>query len=135
MTNTLLNIAGKIDPQTVSTIGPVSRVIAGLAMPYVIVGATARDLVLHYGHGANIQRATHDVDFAIEVPNWTAFEALRDRLCELGFKTTQASTSTFNMKETDYYWQRSWLASIIEKIGCCQHFLWRNHEKCCNRLI
>jgi len=90
MMNILLNIAGKIDPQTVSTIETVSRVIAALAIPYVIVGATARDLVLHYGHGADIQRATHDVDFAIEVPNWTAFEALRDRLCELGFKTTRA---------------------------------------------
>jgi len=41
-------------------------------MPYVVVGATARDLVLHYGHGAAIRRATQDVDFAIEVPDWPA---------------------------------------------------------------
>jgi hypothetical protein len=50
MTSTLLNIAGKIDPQTVSTIGTVSRVITGLVVPYAIIGATVRDLVLHYGH-------------------------------------------------------------------------------------
>ena len=90
MTSTLLNIAGKIDPKTVAVFEVVSRVIAGLDMPYVVVGATARDLVLHYGHGARVQRATHDVDFAIEVPDWAAFETLKGALCEQGFRTTTA---------------------------------------------
>lgn len=90
MTSTLLNISGKIDPKTVAVLEVVTRVIAGLDMPYVVVGATARDLVLHYGHGARIQRATHDVDFAIEVPDWSAFEALKGALCEQGFRTTTA---------------------------------------------
>jgi len=89
MTNTLLNIAGKTDPQTVVLFETLSRIIVDLHMPYVVVGATARDLVLHYGHGARMQRATHDVDFAIETPSWTAFDALKDRLCEQGFKTTK----------------------------------------------
>ncbi len=89
MTSTLLNIAGKIDPQTVAIFETVNRVIAELGIPYVVVGATARDLVLHYGHGARIQRATHDVDFAIEVASWAAFDALKNRLCEQGFITTQ----------------------------------------------
>jgi predicted nucleotidyltransferase len=76
MMSTLLNIAGKIDPKPVAVFEVVSRVIAGLDMRYVVVGATARKLVLHYGHGATVQRATHDVDFAIKVPGWAAFEAL-----------------------------------------------------------
>ncbi len=86
----LLNIAGKIDPDTIAIFETVSQVMTGIKMPYVVVGATARDLVLHYGHGAKVERATHDVDFAIEVPSWAAFEALKDKLCEQGFKTTQA---------------------------------------------
>jgi len=90
MTSALLNIAGKIDPQTVALFETVSRAIVDMDMSYVVVGAAARDLVLHYGHGAKIQRATHDVDFAIEVPSWAAFDALTDRLCEQGFKTTHA---------------------------------------------
>ena len=90
MTSTLLNIAGKIDPNTVSIFKSVSSVIIELDIPYVVVGATARDVVLHYGHGAKIQRATHDVDFAIEVPNWSAFGALKDKLCQQGFTTTKA---------------------------------------------
>lgn len=90
MTSTLLNIAGKIDPQTVAIFETVSGATIDLGMPYVVVGATARDLVMHYGHGAKIQRATADVDFAIEVPNWEAFDTLKKRLCEQGFKTTKA---------------------------------------------
>lgn len=89
MTSTLLNIAGMIEPGTVSIFETVSRAVEELAIPYVVVGATARDLVLHYGHGARIERATGDVDFAIEVPDWTAFETLKDRLCEQGFSTTR----------------------------------------------
>lgn len=58
MTSTLLNIAGKIDPQTVAAIKAVSSAINELDIPYVVVGATARDLVLHYGHGARIKKDT-----------------------------------------------------------------------------
>jgi len=46
--------------------------------------------MLHYGHGAAIRRATQDVDFAIEVPDWTAFEVLGGQLGEQGFRTTRA---------------------------------------------
>jgi predicted nucleotidyltransferase len=90
MTSTLLNIAGKIDPQTVDIFERVSSATKNLGIPYVVVGATARDLVMHFGHGAKIQRATYDVDFAIEVPSWAAFDMLKERLCEQGFKTTKA---------------------------------------------
>ncbi|GBE09286.1 hypothetical protein BMS3Abin11_02417 [bacterium BMS3Abin11] len=88
--STLLNISGKIEPRTVALFETVSRVMTDLEIPYVVVGATARDIVLHYGHGAALERATIDVDFAIEVPNWTAFDALKNRLCEQGFKTSNA---------------------------------------------
>ncbi len=91
MTSTSLNIAGKVDPHTVATIATVSRVIAELDAPHVIVGATARDLILHHGHGANLQRATRDVDFAIEVPDWSTFESVKERLCAQGFQPTPAS--------------------------------------------
>lgn len=55
-------------------------------LPWVIVGATARDLVLHHGYGAKIQRATRDVDFAVEVADWETFGKLKTQLLEEGFK-------------------------------------------------
>jgi len=88
MTSTSLNIAGKLDALLVATFDAVSRATSQLETPYIIVGATARDLILHHGHGTGIARATQDIDFGIEVPDWAAFAALKERLCELGFQTT-----------------------------------------------
>ena len=43
----------------------------------LLVGAQARDLLLHYGHGIEIERGTADVDFAIAVDDWSRFSAAR----------------------------------------------------------
>lgn len=45
--------------------------------PYVVVGATARDLLLHHVFGVPVSRATCDVDLAIAVENWEQFHSLR----------------------------------------------------------
>lgn len=34
---------------------------------FLIVGAMARDLLLHYGHGVPITRATTDIDLGVAV--------------------------------------------------------------------
>lgn len=83
--STSLDITGKIDAATVELFRTVKKTIQRLKMPYVVVGATARDLVLHHGHGAVLERATRDIDFAIEIPGWDAFGALRRKLAEAGF--------------------------------------------------
>lgn len=86
MSDTLLNISGKIDTETVALYKRVGDVASQLSIPFVVVGASARDIVLHYGHGARIQRATTDIDFGIQVPNWSAFATLKRGLLDLGFK-------------------------------------------------
>jgi predicted nucleotidyltransferase len=45
-----------------------------------MVGAMARDLLLHYGGGLPVQRATTDVDLAFAVASWNEFNALRNAL-------------------------------------------------------
>lgn len=85
-----LDITGKIDPATIELLRTVSRAIETLGMPYVIVGATARDLVMHHAHGAAIERATRDVDFAIKIADWGAFDAIRNQLAKVGFELTRA---------------------------------------------
>jgi len=50
----------------------------------LLVGALARDLLLHYGHGLKIERATGDVDFALAVADWSEFAAARDALLTSG---------------------------------------------------
>jgi len=100
MTSISLDISGKVEPHIVELLKTVSEVLAELEMPYVIVGAYARDLVLHYGHGADIQRATDDVDFAIEVPDWNAFNVLKDVLSEKGFSTTRRQHRLISSNDT-----------------------------------
>lgn len=46
----------------------------------LMVGAMARDLLLHYGGGLPVQRATTDVDLAFAVASWKELNALRNAL-------------------------------------------------------
>lgn len=50
----------------------------------LLVGAQARDLLLHYGHGLAIERATSDVDFAIAVEDWSRFSVAKEALVASG---------------------------------------------------
>lgn len=90
MTAPLLNISGKIDPSLANLCAIVAGCATQLQIPYLVVGASARDMVLHYGYGAKIQRATADIDFALQVPTWDAFATLRNALIANGFSETKA---------------------------------------------
>ena len=74
--NELLNLVGKVDTSIVSTLSAVDDIAAKLKVPYLVVGATARDFVLHYGFGAPIQRATTDKDLAVQVETWDEFNGI-----------------------------------------------------------
>ena len=51
---------------------------------YVVVGATARDLMLYHVFGIPASRATRDVDFAIAVESWDKFHSVRNALVSTG---------------------------------------------------
>lgn len=51
-----------------------------LAIDYVVVGATARDILLTHVFGIDTDRATRDVDFAIAVESWVQFDQLKAQL-------------------------------------------------------
>lgn len=46
----------------------------------LVVGATARDLLLHFGLDVPVARATADIDLAFAVRDWDEFSALRENL-------------------------------------------------------
>lgn len=80
-----LNISGKLDSSSVAVYQNILEVTQELDVSFLIVGASARDLVLHYGHSAEIARATRDIDFAIEVANWDTFQQVKAALIARGF--------------------------------------------------
>lgn len=44
---------------------------------FFLMGAAARDLMTHYAHGIEPSRGTEDLDFAVMVGDWKAYETLR----------------------------------------------------------
>ena len=86
----MLNLSGKIDQGTLELLALIHQVTLDMGVEYLVVGATARDLVMHYGYGARIQRATEDLDFAIQVESWDSFAEIKDRLIAKGFKKRKA---------------------------------------------
>ena len=70
MSKSLLDLSGKADAPLVDVFEAIADVIAARHIHYVVVGATARDMVLSYGHGIASKRATVDIDLGVEVAGW-----------------------------------------------------------------
>src|ERR1700740_3698314 len=69
-----------LDPVTLHILSVVNSVAARLTMQYIVVGATARDLLLFHVFGIPLTRATADIDFAVAVDSWERFRQLREAL-------------------------------------------------------
>ncbi len=62
----------------------VQQAADALGIQPLIVGAFARDLHLAYAHQIPVARQTEDIDFALALDDWSAFEHLRTRLVDSG---------------------------------------------------
>jgi predicted nucleotidyltransferase len=76
MNNISLDLSEKVDANLVTAIADVSETAAEFDIPFLIVGATARDLLLEYACGIATGRATEDVDFGVQVESWDHYEML-----------------------------------------------------------
>lgn len=82
----MLNLSTSVDQRHVMTFGEVSKVTDELEIPFIVVGAMARDLILHHVYKARIQRATNDIDFGIQVSSWNELDRLKSELCKIGYR-------------------------------------------------
>lgn len=74
----------------VDVIRIIKREADGLGIPFFVVGATARDILLEYCHAIKPQRMTMDLDIGIEVAGWEEFNLLTGVLVSnAGFKATR----------------------------------------------
>jgi predicted nucleotidyltransferase len=72
----LLDLSQKGDPLLGALIGCVNAATGG--SPYLLAGATARDLLLKTAYGIDTRRATVDVDLAFLVDSWDEYRAIRE---------------------------------------------------------
>jgi predicted nucleotidyltransferase len=87
MTRPFLDLSGKIDKSSVLFLKGyqvVAKISESLDIPFFVIGATARDLVLELGYNIKLTRRTRDVDFAVQVSSWEQFDRLTAKLVEEG---------------------------------------------------
>src|SRR6185295_17657372 len=68
---------------------------AGIVDRWLIVGATARDLVLQHAYGLPERRKTADLDVAVAVGSWERFAALESSLLTRGAQRNPAVPHEF----------------------------------------
>jgi predicted nucleotidyltransferase len=73
-----------VNPVILEIIASVRTLARQLGFDYLLVGASARDMVMSHVFGIESRRATHDVDFAIALADWDSFHLLRNALVESG---------------------------------------------------
>ena len=66
-----------LDPTLLHVLSVVSEEADSAGINYMLVGATARDLLLTHVFDGPAGRATYDADFAVAVANWREFERLK----------------------------------------------------------
>ncbi len=72
------------DPITLEGIRKFNDIAIELGIPFILVGAAARDFLLEHEHGIKTGRLTKDIDIAVFLNNWDEYQVLQDRLLATG---------------------------------------------------
>lgn len=73
---------------------------APLGVEFFLMGAAARDLILQHAYGIEARRVTKDVDFAVMVRDWNAYDALRSALMTGGEFSARPGPATHRFLHT-----------------------------------
>ena len=101
MNENLLDLSGKIDVFIVGLLETIAAVAEPLNIPFFVVGALARDIILTSCYGIETGRATQDIDFGVQVLNWDGYEHLIEALIGTGkFSRDKKQVQRLIYKET-----------------------------------
>lgn len=92
-------------PASLAVLRAVAAVAQATSIQATLVGASARDLVLGHVHGIPLRRATSDIDFAVAIPGWEAFDRFVSQIhSEQGFSTASRTSHRlyFQPEETPH---------------------------------
>lgn len=89
-----------LDPTLLHVLRAVAEESAAAGIDYMLVGATARDMLLTHVFDLPAGRATYDVDFAVAVASWEQFERLKTSLVSRpGFISSDTSKQRIYYKD------------------------------------
>src|SRR4030042_4373399 len=90
ISNILFDLSGKIDQQTVAALSVIRKIADSLSIPFFVVGASARDIILKYCYRIETPTMPRDIDLGVEVADWEQFDQLRESLLSTSkFSSTQ----------------------------------------------
>ena len=84
MNEILLDLSGKIDEAHIAALSLLKQAADSAHIPFFVVGATARDYILEFGHSRTAYRMTRDVDIGAKVADWDQYEKLTSALLAAG---------------------------------------------------
>lgn len=92
-----------VNPVLLEILSSVQAVTGELGCDYLLVGATARDILMTHVFGLDTRRATYDVDFAIALDHWERFHALKTALVATGsFTPASDKVHLLHYKPTEH---------------------------------
>jgi len=80
-----------VESDRYATLAALDEILKRLQCPYMLVGATARDILLYNVFGQQVLRATRDVDIGISIDSWDRFEAVKSKI----LRATDFQPSTY----------------------------------------
>jgi predicted nucleotidyltransferase len=95
MSNILFDLSGKINPLYVDALSAIKEVADSLNIPFFVVGASARDIILEHCHHIKSPRITRDIDLGVEVADWDQFNKLTESLLSSGRFTATRDKQRF----------------------------------------
>lgn len=85
------------NPLLVELLGKLTDCFEKLGLPFYVIGATSRDLIMRQLANVSAQRRTKDLDIAIAIPDWEKFEEISQLLISEGF--------TKSKDKQRFYWK------------------------------
>lgn len=100
MMTSSIDISSKLDESTKTLFRIVDASIKEIGAEYILVGATARDLLYHHAFDIEAQRATKDTDFAVYLSTWEDFGTLIEILVSKGFRPSNSAHRLIALNDT-----------------------------------
>ena len=95
-----IDLSNELDEYTVTFYENIEAVATELGLQFMIVGATARDLILESTYNIRPHRATVDIDLGVSLTNWEQFELLKGALVATGKFNKTGSPHTLEYENT-----------------------------------
>jgi predicted nucleotidyltransferase len=90
----------KFEPEFLICIVYIKEITEKFNIPFILIGATVRDIIFEYQHGIKAPRITMDIDIAVEIDTWNSFDEIKNELTQsYGFVTTD-EVHKFRYKST-----------------------------------